>query len=302
MMPRFLAFAQSGVPDPSDTERARVGIERLHDTAADQDDLAAFVDALCADDAGRRFLDSIFGNSPFLGQCLLLELPFARDLMREGPDKMFPRLLADIEPQDSNITAIMASLRRAKRKAALLIALADISKVWTLDQVTGALSDFAEKSLQIGLSGLLHEADSEGVITLPDNSDPQRDCGYVVLGMGKLGARELNYSSDIDLIVLYDPEKIDCPDPDRLRRDLVRMTRALMRILDERTADGYVFRTDLRLRPDPGATQLAISVQAAEDYYESMGQNWERAAMIKARPVAGDLALGAEFLHNLRPY
>lgn len=302
MMPRFLVFGQSGVPGPSDAERARVGIERLHDTAAGQDDLAAFVDGLCADDAGRKFLDSIFGNSPFLGQCLLLELPFARDLIREGPDKMFPRLLADIEPQNSDITAIMASLRRAKRKAALLIALADISKTWNLNQVTGALSDFAEKSLQIGLSGLLREADSEGVITLPDSSDPQRDCGYVVLGMGKLGARELNYSSDIDLIVLYDPEKINCPDPDRLRRDLVRMTRALMRILDERTADGYVFRTDLRLRPDPGATQLAIPVQAAEDYYESMGQNWERAAMIKARPVAGDLTLGAEFLHNLRPY
>jgi glutamate-ammonia-ligase adenylyltransferase len=120
--------------------------------------------------------------------------------------------------------------------------------------------------------------------------------------MGKLGARELNYSSDIDLIVLYDPEAIRTDAPDSLQTNIVRLTRNMVRLMDERTADGYVFRTDLRLRPDPAATPLAISVLAAETYYESLGQNWERAAMIKARPVAGDKVVGVAFLDMLRPF
>ena len=114
--------------------------------------------------------------------------------------------------------------------------------------------------------------------------------------------RELNYSSDIDLIVLYDPDRIHTDDADGLQNHFIRLVRALVRLIDERTRDGYVFRTDLRLRPDPGATPLALSVLAAETYYESQGQNWERAAMIKARPVAGDRAAGRDFLDRLRSY
>src|SRR5204862_853591 len=108
--------------------------------------------------------------------------------------------------------------------------------------------------------------------------------------------------SDIDLIVFYDLARI------RLRAGLevqpffVRLTRDLIRLLAERTGDGYVFRTDLRLRPDPGATPLALSTEAALNYYESVGQNWERAALIKARPVAGDLAAGNALLEGLAPY
>ena len=106
--------------------------------------------------------------------------------------------------------------------------------------------------------------------------------------MGKLGARELNYSSDIDLIVLYDRDKVDYRGRRTLQDCFVRLARDLVRMLQDLTEDGYVFRTDLRLRPDPGSTPLAMSVLAAETYYEGMGQNWERAAMIKARAVAGD--------------
>src|SRR5205823_3573117 len=98
--------------------------------------------------------------------------------------------------------------------------------------------------------------------------------------MGKMGARELNYSSDVDLIVFYDPAAlVPGTEPAAF---CVRLTRALVRLLQERTADGYVFRVDLRLRPDPASTQIAISTAAALDYYESRGQNWERAALIKA--------------------
>src|SRR5690606_18633756 len=123
-----------------------------------------------------------------------------------------------------------------------------------------------------------------------------------VLAMGKLGAHELNFSSDIDLIVLFDPEAPAIVAPFDARELCVRMTRRLIRILQDRPEDGYVFRTALRLRPDPGATPLAIPVEAALNYYEGRGQNWERAAMIKARPVAGDIAAGEAFLKELQPY
>ena len=124
----------------------------------------------------------------------------------------------------------------------------------------------------------------------------------IVLGLGKLGGRELNYSSDIDLILLYDPASPAAPAPDRAQSLFGRVARDLVRILDERTGDGYVFRTDLRLRPDPRSTPLAISVPAALTYYETVGQNWERAALIKARPVAGDLIAARHFLTELQPF
>ena len=120
--------------------------------------------------------------------------------------------------------------------------------------------------------------------------------------MGKYGAHELNYSSDIDLIVFFDAEIAPLGETIEPGRFFVRLTRDLVHILQERTADGYVFRTDLRLRPDPASTQAAISTAAAFRYYESLGQNWERAALIKARPVAGDIAAGDAFLKALSPY
>ncbi len=120
--------------------------------------------------------------------------------------------------------------------------------------------------------------------------------------MGKFGAGELNYSSDIDLIVLFDRDVAQLADPDEAASFFVRLTKALVHILSEYTEDGYVFRTDLRLRPDPGATNIAMSTEAALQYYESLGQNWERAALIKARPVAGDVAAGEAFLKELTPY
>ncbi|HER26888.1 MAG TPA: bifunctional [glutamine synthetase] adenylyltransferase/[glutamine synthetase]-adenylyl-L-tyrosine phosphorylase, partial [Rhodospirillales bacterium] len=139
-------------------------------------------------------------------------------------------------------------------------------------------------------------------LQLADPDNPETGSGLVILGMGKLGGCELNYSSDVDLIVLFDPDAITTKDPDNLQTAFVRLTRNLVQLLEDKAVDGYVFRTDLRLRPDPAATPMAISVLAAETYYESIGQNWERAAMIKARPVAGDMAAGAAFLKWLTPF
>jgi len=120
--------------------------------------------------------------------------------------------------------------------------------------------------------------------------------------MGKYGAFELNYSSDIDLVVFYDPRRFPFRKRDDMRGAAVDLVRSIVKLLTEFTADGYVFRVDLRLRPDAGATQVAISTDAAESYYEGMGQNWERAAFIKARACAGDAETGARFLKSMEPF
>jgi glutamate-ammonia-ligase adenylyltransferase len=124
----------------------------------------------------------------------------------------------------------------------------------------------------------------------------------VVLGMGKLGAFELNYSSDIDLIVLFDPDRLRYRGRESPMAFAVRLTRALVHVLEHRTRDGYVFRTDLRLRPHPPGHPLALSIEDAEQYYERHGQNWERAALIKARVIAGDRSAGEGFLRALEPF
>ena len=182
-------------------------------------------------------------------------------------------------------------MRQAKRQVALVCALADIGGLWKLEQVTEALTALAETTLSLAMAHLLRHAHDAGELILPDPENPSTGGGFTVLGMGKLGARELNYSSDIDLVLLFDPA---APIYTERTADhamvgfAARIARGLVALMETRDADGYVFRTDLRLRPDPAATPPAIAINNAITYYESMGQNWERAAMIKARPVAGD--------------
>ena len=149
---------------------------------------------------------------------------------------------------------------------------------------------------------LLADAAERGRYRPADPARPEDGSGYIVLAMGKMGARELNYSSDIDLIVFYRRGAATLAPGVEPAPFFVRLTQRLVKLLQERTADGYVFRTDLRLRPDPGSTQIAVSTAAALDYYESVGQNWERAAMIKARPCAGDIAAGETLLRGLSPF
>jgi glutamate-ammonia-ligase adenylyltransferase len=268
------------LPQPADRDQAAAGFERWHEAVEQAGDpaLSAFARDLAQDPAGPPLLDAIFGNSPFLTR-------FRDHLIGE-----------------TDTDRLMQELRRAKRRAALTVALADMAGVWPLGKITAALSALAETALGLATAHLLRGAAADGDLVLPDETDPERGSGFFVLGMGKLGAEELNYSSDIDLIVLYDDERITYTGSRSLQDCFVRLTRNLVRIMEARTQDGYVFRTDLRLRPDPGATPVAMSVLAAETYYESMGQNWERAAMIKARPVAGDREAAAQFLAQLTPY
>jgi len=295
------------LPKPFDPTSAERGLERWRQEAAGaaDDDVRAWAEGFAASADGRALIDAVCGNSPYLGQSLTRDIAFVRRIMTDGYDRAFADLLRGVEEEcgeERSIDRLMTALRIAKRRAALLIALADITGAWVLEQVTGALSDIAETSVRMAANHLLRRAAEAGTLTLPEPQRPWVGSGLIVLAMGKLGARELNYSSDIDLIVLYDDAVVQTPQPDNLARTFIRIARDLVRIMDERTKDGYVFRTDLRLRPDPGATPLAVSVSAAEIYYGSVGQNWERAAMIKARPIAGDPEAGAHFLRFLEPF
>ena len=298
--PRFTQ-TQRYVPEPASSSLAALGLERWLEAAAASavPGVGERARAIAADSPARRLLEGIFGNSPFLAQSAAAEPDILCEILDRGPDGVVARTLEELRAPSSNEAALMRALRIAKRRVALAVALGDISGAWPLARVTESLSDLADATLGAACAFLLRQAAASGAFAL---ADPARGSGLVILGVGKLGARELNYSSDIDLIVLYDPERIRAPAPEALQKYFVRLARNLVRIMEERTADGYVFRTDLRLRPDPGATPLALSVDAAEIYYESLGQNWERAAMIKARAVAGDLEAGTEFLKRLGPF
>jgi len=296
-----------GLPGPADERRLVLGFAAWHEA------LALALGEPTGDPArrwsatgrGKRLLASIFGNSPFLSEVAAKEWAFLTRLVEEGADLLFAEIIAAIElPADrsEDTTALMRRLRIAKRRVALVAAVAELAGAWSLEQQTGALSRFAEAAVGAALRDLLRQAASKGFVDLPSLEDPERDSGFIVLGMGKLGGYELNYSSDIDLILLYDPMRARISSRDGIQSFFVRLARDLGRILDTRTADGYVFRTDLRLRPDPASTPLALSVPAALAYYESVGQNWERAALIKARPVAGDRVAGQNFLRELEPF
>ena len=272
---------------------------------AGDDSLRAFM--LAAEDgAAGRLLSSVFANSPYLSHSLIADPGFARLALEAGPDAAYRAAYEEAADRtgfaEESLAAVMLRLRRAKRRAALAIALGDITGAWPLETVTGALSGFAEAALGAAFRHLLRGLHDSGELALPAPDDPERGSGLFALGMGKLGARELNYSSDIDLILFYDQDRAPYTGRRGIQPAFTRLAQGLMRIMSQQTAQGYVFRTDLRLRPDPGSTPPAVSVRSAAFYYRTAGRNWERAAMIKARPVAGDAEAGDAFLETLQPF
>jgi [glutamine synthetase] adenylyltransferase / [glutamine synthetase]-adenylyl-L-tyrosine phosphorylase len=288
----WLSTAQ--LPRPHDKERLAVAWTRWSEKAPRPDDTR-----------GIALLDALFGNSPYLTETALQNPTFMTDLWRDGPDAVVTRLAAELAEvraaarDGAKPDAVAATLRRLKRQQALAIAVADIASAWPLEKITGALSAFAAGCLGALTDAILLQLERDGQLAISGNPEA---AAFTVLGMGKLGADELNYSSDIDLILLYDRDAPALGNNDQVPRHFVRAARLLVQLMSESSVDGYIFRTDLRLRPDPGSTPLAMSVQAAELYYESVGQNWERAAMIKAHPVAGNRAVGSAFLAELTPY
>ena len=250
----------------------------------------------------RQLIDAIASYSVYLWDLIRADPARLVTLLRSDPDVRLSaiRAAAAEVPADASDTDVMRRLRVAKAETALLIALADIGGIRDVMWVTAALTAFADTAVAVALRHLLREAARSGALTLPNPGDPEAGCGLFVLAMGKMGAGELNYSSDIDLMVFFAPQApVSGIEPGVL---FVRMAQKLLRLLQERTEHGYVFRVDLRLRPDPASTQIAMSVPSALHYYEGSGRNWERAALIKARVCAGDRIAGAAFLAQLAPF
>ncbi|MBB3311057.1 glutamate-ammonia-ligase adenylyltransferase [Rhizobium sp. BK196] len=267
-------------------------------------------DMLKAEGPLRDFISAVLTLSPYLREIANLDPAILASAISDPLEPQIEALISearDCWKSDSDGSApsesqVMTRLRIIKRRVAFLIALADLSRIFDGRMTTAWLSELAEASVTAAVDHLLLSTHQSGKLKLKNIAAPSEGSGLIVLGMGKLGASELNYSSDIDLVVFFDEEAGIVPDPDDAIEIFPRMMRRLVRILQERTADGYVFRTDLRLRPDPGSTPLAIPVDAAMIYYEGRGQNWERAAFIKARAVAGDIAAGKQFLRGLAPF
>lgn len=249
-----------------------------------------------------RALGLAAAHAPYLERIQRLRPELVEQIAALGPEGLLKLQLDAIGAaggMGGPLEAPMRGMRIAKEAAHLAIAGADLAGLWTLDQVVERLTQLADASTQAALRLAIRAAWAGG--RLGETRDSDAMPGLFVLAMGKMGARELNYSSDIDLIVLFDLDVIPV-DGNRVKEGMTRLTQSLVRILDERTEAGYVFRTDLRLRPDPASTAPAVSTQFAQGYYESVGQNWERMAHIKARVCAGDAKVGAGYLDELTPY
>jgi len=250
-------------------------------------------------------LHGIAEFSPYLFDLIRLDSARGLRVFACQPETHMPALIAQARQEAeaaADETAVMVALRRLKAEAALLLALCDIGGVWPVGQVTAALTDVAVTSVQCAVHFLLSQEVERGRLLAENPQHPEEGSGLIVLAMGKMGAGELNFSSDIDLIVFYDPDKGQLSESVEASPFFARLAQGVARILQQRTGDGYVFRVDLRLRPDPASTPAAVSVEAALHYYEREGRTWERAAMIKARPCAGDLASGDALLSEISPF
>ena len=241
---------------------------------------------------------SIFCFSPYLGKIICENPDFFADILTKDPNTLFASILDKFAKKKHDLTTVAEDLRRLKKQAALIIAVADICKKWDLEKVTSSLSLLAKVCLDTALNAILTDERDKGNL----GETTPASCGIAIIGMGKLGADELNYSSDIDLILLYDPQKIPYKGSRELSGFVIKLAQKLVALLDEKTKDGYVFRTDLRIRPDPSSTPIIMSVNAALNYYECFGKNWERAAMIKGSAVAGDIATGKDFMARIYPF
>ncbi|MBF0136104.1 MAG: bifunctional [glutamate--ammonia ligase]-adenylyl-L-tyrosine phosphorylase/[glutamate--ammonia-ligase] adenylyltransferase [Magnetococcus sp. DMHC-1] len=261
------------------------------------------------DTVWRRRLVLAFGNSPFLANIVQRWPQFLQELMAEEAIIPEPGLLLH-----QICTAVLATsdlesaervLREWKHREFLRIGLLDLATEITLLTTTNALTALAEACLEGGWRWLDRTLTQQlGQPMIEKAGETPVPSRFTILGMGKLGAGELNFSSDIDLIYLYDHDegKTTGPRSTSIKSYYIRLGRDLIKLLSRQTADGMVFRLDLRLRPEGESGDLCLSCRSAEIYYESWGQTWERAAMIKARPVAGDLELGAAFLKRLQPF
>ena len=296
---RGAGFGTMRVHRPADATAGLAGLR----TRTVHEGGAALLHAL-GSDSGRAFFSLLFGNSPYLTRLLLRDPEFARALVSRTPEALAAQVLGELAAADASMNRdqLMQLLRRQRSRVAILAAVYDCFGVWDVMACAAMLSDMADRAVHLAAEHLLLDRVARGELAPPEGDPDARRCGYFVLAAGGHGARELSYSSDIALIALYDPSLVRYTGTRTLGDCFVRVTRDLARILQARTGDGYVFRTDLRLRPDAQSTPPAMTADFALDYYQRSGRTWERAALIKARPVAGDLAAAKAFLERLGPF
>ncbi len=267
-----------------------------HDAAAGTEVASVFVGL---DSNLRALLHGAAGCSPYLHGLMLKEANWLQCALLEAPEAGIAEAMAGLEGLGSDQLGF--ALRCAKRRVALIVALADLGGIWPLETVTTVLTDLADRAVDLTVKALIGDEIRRGKLPRSTTEDAATGAGMVVLAMGKMGAGELNYSSDIDLICLFDETRFTGCEHEA-RAAFIRVTRRMTALLSDPTGDGYVFRVDLRLRPDAAVTPVCLSMAAAESYYEGVGRTWERAAYIKARPCAGDLAAGWRFLRTLTPF
>lgn len=232
----------------------------------------AFVDAISRAAAHAPFLRLALEQQIELAACLAQgEIP--------GPAPVDPHLPVGV------------ALRRARRREALIVAIADLAGAYDLTEVTARLTAFADRALHAAIRAAILERTPEDAPT-----------GFAAIALGKQGSGELNYSSDIDPILLFDPATLPRRPREEPEEAAVRIGRRVVELLQARDGEGYVLRVDLRLRPSPEVTPIVLPVGAAISYYESQALPWERAAFIRARAAAGDRALGRRFLDAIRPF
>lgn len=222
--------------------------------------------------------------------------PFLSGLMERNADLMALIEAGDLDAALHSALArqsdsVGATLRRQRQGVALVTALADLAGIWDLTRVTHILSDFADYALDQAIAAAIEER----VPGAPNQ-------GFAVIALGKHGGRELNYSSDIDPIFLFDPRTLPHRERDDVAEAAVRYGRRVIELLSALDADGYVFRVDMRLRPSPEVSPIVLPVEAAISYYESSALAWEQAAFIRSRVCAGDRALGHYFLNAIQPF
>ena len=259
----------------------------------------------------RQRLVRTLGNSPYLAN-VLRRWPTCLPVPGEEPQALLSKnwasenkILLDTLLEAHTWEEAARILRIHKHRSFFHIGSRDLSGEATLTEVIQAISNLAEGCLEAGYQWLNRQLSARyGRPMVYTEEGKKTVARFVILGMGKLGARELNFSSDVDLIYLFDAGHGEVEDSCTLslKAYFNRLGRDLIRLLGEPTAEGQVFRIDLRLRPEGESGELSLSRDSAELYYESWGQTWERSAMIKARPVAGDLAWGDDFLKELQPF
>jgi glutamate-ammonia-ligase adenylyltransferase len=305
-----LALAALATPLP---DMALNGVERIAMVVGPE-----ALHEVCSRRAPLTQLMNICGSSPFLTNIICKDpsyfhgLFLEREVMRRRSE---PEMLATLRsrlPAGLSYLEVYPHLRRFKYAEVLRIAARDLNGLAPLEEVTAELASLASATLQIAYEAAYREMVQEHGTPLAQTPDGPVEAQFTIIGMGKLGGRELNFSSDIDLIYFYSSDKGESTGVADGRGALkgklslhsffVKLAEMVSRAISQVTGDGFVFRVDMGLRPDGKAGDLATSTRSAEVYYEAWGQSWERAAMMKARPVAGSIELGEQLLAALDPF